>query len=267
MADVGRIAQATTEVLLQNARGRVAQALLELIVQEESRGRVAQAPLETLQQGQRGHLAQAVLEVLLGTHAPPPGLPRFPAALAYGAQGGPGFHTDVVLARDGQEQRNVNWWEALCRWDVGSLHRTKEEIDVLVTFFHAATRGQEGLFLFRDFTDDTFDNALGVGDGTTRTFPLVKVYAVGAYSRTRRLTHPLVETLTVALDGVLASDWSLDPSTAALTFGTAPGAGVVVSAAGTFEVVCRFTQDVLPISRVAPNAYSCDAIEILEVRQ
>ena len=206
------------------------------------------------------------LEVLRVSLAPT-ALPRFPAALAYGAQGGPGFHTDVVLMQAGLEQRNVNWAEALCRWDVGSIHRTHAEIAVLVAFFHAATRGQEGLFLFRDFTDDTFDNAIGVGDGSARTFQLVKRYAVGPYLRERRLTHPVAETVRVALDGDLTSGWSLDASTGLLTFPTAPAAGVVVSAAGTFEVVCRFTQDTLPVTRVAPNAYSCDQIEILEVRQ
>lgn len=260
------MAQATVEVLLQNARGRVSQATLEAIVQEQARGRVAQAALEGLQQGRRGALAQALLEVLLGTRLVPP-LPRFPAQLAYGAQGGPGYSTDVVLTGSGQESRNVNWAEAVCRWDVGSIHRSKAEIDVLIQFFHAVAQGQDGLFLFRDFTDDTFDNPIAVGDGATTSFQVVKQYAVGPYSSTRRLTHPSAGTVSVRLDGTLVSGWTLDDATGLLQFTSAPGAGVVVSATGEFEVVCRFAQDMLPITRVAPNAYSCGHIEIVEVRQ
>lgn len=264
MAEALRVSQVIQEVLAQNARARVAQTSQEVLVQEQARGRMAQVTAEVLRLGQRGRVDQALLEVLLGTRLVPP-LPRFPAQLAYGAQGGPGFSTDVVLLADGQESRNVNWAEALCRWDVGSMHRSKAEIEVLVAFFHAVGQGQEGVFLFRDFTDDQFNNALGVGDGLRTGFPLVKRYQVGPYWRERRLTHPLAETLSVALDGVLASAYTLTES-AVVQLAAAPAAGVVVSAAGTFEVVCRFAQDALPVTRVAPNAYSCDHIEIVEVR-
>jgi uncharacterized protein (TIGR02217 family) len=266
MADAARLAQALQEVLLQNARARVGQATVEALAQEQTRARVGQAVQEALGQGARGDVAQAYLEVLLGTRLLPP-LPRFPAVLAYGAQGGPGFSTDVVLTADGQESRNINWAEARCRWDVGSLHRSKAEIDILIAFFHAAAQGQEGLFLFRDFTDDTFDNPIGVGDGVTTTFPLVKRYATGPYASTRRLTHPVEGTVSVALDGVLASAFVLDYATGVLEFAAPPGAGVVVSAAGDFEVLCRFAQDVLPVTRVAPDVYSAGHVEIVEVRQ
>jgi uncharacterized protein (TIGR02217 family) len=266
MADHGRIAQATLEVLLQNARGRVGQALLEVVAQEQARGRVGQAVLEAVAQGARGRVGQVVLEILYGSRPVPP-LPRFPAALAYGAQGGPGFSTDVVLTADGQESRNINWAEARCRWDVGSIHRSKVEIESLIAFFHAAAQGQEGLFLFRDFTDDTFNNPIGTGDGATTTFHLVKVYGAGGFASTRRLTHPVEGTIAVALDGALTSSWTLDYGTGVLEFAAPPGAGVVVSASGEFEVVCRFAQDVLPVTRVAPDAYSCGQMEIVEVRQ
>lgn len=262
---------------------RVTQHGLEVLTATTPVARVTQAALEVLTYSAPGtRWTQAALEVASTTTAPvrltahglevlrvsvePTTLPRFPAPLAYGAAGGPGFSTDVVLTAAGQEQRNVNWAEALCRWDVGSIHRTQEEILVLVEFFHIV-EGQEGLFLFRDFTDDTFDNALGTGDGTQTTWQLVKRYTVGPYTRERRLTHPVEGSVSVRLDGALVSGWSLDVSTGLLTFTTAPGAGVVVSAAGTFDVACRFVQDHLPITRVAPNAYHCSQLEIVEVRQ
>jgi len=245
---------------------RVTQTALEVLTYSAPAARWTQAALEVATTTLAPpRLTQHGLEILWRS-VPPTALPRFPAALAYGAQGGPGFSTDVVLTADGQESRNVNWAEARCRWDVGSIHRTKGEIEGLIAFFHAAAQGQEGLFLFRDFTDDTFDNAIGVGDGATAEFQLVKQYATGPYTSTRRLTHPIEGTVGVRLDGALVSGWALDYSTGLLPLAAAPAAGVVVSAAGEFEVLCRFAQDVLPVTRVAPDAYSCGQIELWEVR-
>ena len=263
-----RVTQQGLEVLTSPAPGaRLTQAALEVTTYSAPGARWTQALLEVATTTLAPPRVTAHgLEILWLSVAPTP-LPRFPAALAYGAQGGPGFSTDVVLMGDGQESRNVNWAEARCRWDVGSIHRSKAEIDVLIQFFHAVAQGQDGLFLFRDFTDDTFDNVIGVGDGGGTTFPLVKRYQVGPYVRPRRLTHPVEGSVRVALDGALVSGWELDSGTGVLTFAAPPGAGVVVSAAGAFEVLCRFAQDLLPITRVAPDAYSCGQMEISEVRQ
>jgi uncharacterized protein (TIGR02217 family) len=262
-----RLTQQGLEVLSTPApNARVTQHGVEVLTYSGPAARMTQAAVEVVTTTLAPpRLTQHGLEILW-RDVPPTPLPRFPAALAYGAQGGPGFSTDVVLTADGQESRNVNWAEARCRWDVGSIHRTKAEIEILIAFFHAAAQGQEGLFLFRDFTDDTFDNAVGVGDGSTAEFSLVKVYATGPYASTRRLTHPVEGTVSMALDGAVVGGWTLDYATGLLTFATPPGAGVVVSAAGTFEVLCRFAQDVLPVTRVAPDAYSCGQIELLEVR-
>jgi uncharacterized protein (TIGR02217 family) len=262
-----RLTQQGLEVLSTPAPpARVTQHGVEVLTYSGPAARWTQAAVEvTTTTLAPPRLTQHGLEVLW-LSVPPTALPRFPAALAYGAQGGPGFSTDVVLTADGQESRNINWAEARCRWDVGSIHRSKVEIEILMAFFHAAAQGQEGLFLFRDFTDDTFDNVIGVGDGSTAEFQLVKRYATGPYASTRRLTHPLEGTVGVRVEGALVSGWSLDYSTGLLTLAAAPAAGVVVSAAGTFEVLCRFAQDVLPVTRVAPDAYSCGQIELLEVR-
>jgi len=265
MADRTHVSQVSVETLAQAGRTTLAQLSIE-VLESPTRTLLAQVSTEALAGGTRTRLAQVSVEVLWRA-VPLPPLPRFPAALAYGAQGGPGFSTDVVLTADGQESRNVNWAEARCRWDVGSIHRSKAEIEVLIAFFHAAAQGQEGLFLFRDFTDDTFDNPIGVGDGVTTTFQMVAQYAVGAYASTRRLTHPVEGSVSVALDGVFVGGWTLDYGTGLLTFGTPPGAGVVVSASGAFEVLCRFAQDHLPVTVVTPGVYSCGQIELVEVRQ
>lgn len=192
--------------------------------------------------------------------------PSFPLALSYGATGGPVYSTDLVMRSDAIEARNQNWRHPRCQWDVGSQHRTQAEVDELVQFFHAVAQGMTRSFRFRDFTDDAFDNQIGTGDGTTTTFQLVKVYTYGAQSSTRLIVKPMAGSLHMFVAGVAREDYTPDFTTGLVTFATAPGDGQVVSASGTFEVPTRFNQNVLPITRVALNAYSLDTIELVEVR-
>ena len=192
--------------------------------------------------------------------------PSFPLALAYGATGGPVFSTDLVQRSSGLEARNQNWRQPRCQWDVGSQHRTQAEVDELVQFFHAVAQGMTHSFRFRDFTDDTFSNPIGVGDGSTTTFQLVKVYTYGAQSSTRILVKPIAGSLHLFVAGVAVEEYDPDFTTGQVTFWTPPGVGQEVSASGFFEVPTRFNQNVLPITRVAPNAYSLATIELVEVR-
>lgn len=193
--------------------------------------------------------------------------PPFPAALAYGATGGPRYSTTVVISADGREQRNRQWAQARCSYDVGSTHRTRDEILVLLEFFRVVAIGRQNGFRFRDVTDSTFDNVIGVGDGTTTTFQLVKHYGdASGYRATRVLAKPVPGTLSVQLEGNDVVVYTIDWTTGLLTLPSAPAEGTVLTAQGTFDVPVRFNLDVLPVQRVAPDAYSCAAIELVELK-
>lgn len=193
--------------------------------------------------------------------------PPFPAALAYGATGGPEYSTTVVRQGDGQERRNRGWAQARCRYDVGSTHRTREEITVLLDFFRAVAVGRQNGFRFRDFTDSDFDNQVGIGDGVTTTFQLVKRYQSSVWQAERVLSKPVPGTLTLWLDAVEVVVYDIDWTTGLVELPAPPAVGAVLSAQGTFDVPVRFNIDTLPIRRVAPDAYSCDAIELVEIRE
>lgn len=192
--------------------------------------------------------------------------PSFPIALSYGATGGPVYSTDLIMRLDAYESRNQNWSQPRCKWDVGSQHRSQAEVDELVYFFHAIAKGMENVFRFRDPTDDAFSNSIGVGDGSTTTFQLVKVYTYGTMSTTRQIIKPMAGGLHLYVTGVAVEEYDPDFTTGLVTFWTPPGAGAEVSASGFFEVPTRFGQNVLPITRVALNVYSLERIELQEVR-
>lgn len=193
---------------------------------------------------------------------------RFPEQIAYGASGGPGFSTDIVTSLGGMEQRNANWSLARGRWEVGLQHRTTADTEAFIAFFYSVARGMANSFRFHDPLDHTVTaQPLGIGDGATTTFPLVKTYTLGSQSYTRRLHKPVAGTVTVTLNGVPAVGFTVSTMTGLVTITPAPEAGVVVAASGDFDVPCRLSIDDLSGLRyVSIDAYSWESVQLLEVK-
>ena len=96
-----------------------------------------------------------------------------------------------------------------------------------------------GLFLYTDPTDNTATaQAVATGDGTTSAFPFLRTF--GGF------TEPVGWVLSVQhiyLNGVdQLSGWSLTAPNI-LTFATAPGSTVIITADFTFAYQCRFLDD------------------------
>jgi hypothetical protein len=112
---------------------------------------------------------------------------RFPLELGFGASGGPEFSTQIVVTGSGHEQRNSQWSDALVHYDAGVGIRSEADLMALLAFFRAR-RGQAHGFRFRDPIDHSSapgaaisatDQHLGIGDGHTTRFALVKHYGDG----------------------------------------------------------------------------------------
>lgn len=125
--------------------------------------------------------------------------PRFPDDIAYGAVGGPGYSTDVVVVASGYEKRNQNWASARRRYEVAYI-RNQTQMDALVAFFHAAA-GKANGFRLKDHADYTVAVSAGrigsaaIGDGTPGPFQLVKRYTSGANTTDRAVQKPVTATL------------------------------------------------------------------------
>src|SRR5437870_2530303 len=99
---------------------------------------------------------------------------QFPPAISYGAIGGPEFSTDVVVLSSGFESRNANWPAARGKWDVSSGVKSQADLQTLIAFFRAR-QGKARGFRFKDWNDfQGFGQQLGIGDGSTTQFQLVK---------------------------------------------------------------------------------------------
>lgn len=192
---------------------------------------------------------------------------QFPPKIAYGATGGAEFNTSITTTFSGFEQRNVNWQKARGRWDVSTGIKTKTDMDVLQAFFRARFGKAYG-FRFKDWSDyQAVGQTLGTGNGTQTVFQLTKAYTSGAYSYSRDIKKPVTGTVKIYLNAVLqGAGFSVDLTTGIVTFSSAPGAGVIVSADFDFDVPVRFDTDTLAVRADGPGIFVWDAIPIVEIR-
>lgn len=203
---------------------------------------------------------------------------RFPTSLSFGALGGPERQTEVVTLANGFEERNTPWEHSRRHYDAGMGLRSLDDVDTLIAFFEAR-RGQLHAFRWKDWADfrsckpsqavSAQDQRLGVGDGVTTEFALVKLYQSGSASYTRPIRKPVAGTVVVALANdpkVEGMEFTVDPSRGVVTFTAPPDIGAVVSAGFEFDVPVRFDTDRIQTSVATFNAGEVPNVPVVEVR-
>lgn len=158
--------------------------------------------------------------------------------------------TRKLTARSGLNYRSKNWTSPIYTYNLtySVLRQGRNGLTELSTLFGFINQmaGQYQAFAFDDsYTpdDSVTTQQLGVGNGTQTVFPLVRSF--GGY------TDPVLLANTVSavyLNGVLqGSGYTLTQigsyGTDSITFASAPGNGVPVTASFTFFWVCSFDED------------------------
>lgn len=175
---------------------------------------------------------------------------RLPKKYGYGTVGGPKFFTEVVETSNKREFRNRVWRDARRRYDLSVSARTQAEAQELHNF-HSAMGGRENSFRYWDPLDyQISDNTIGVGDGTTKAFQIIKTYTVGSASHDRTIDKIVADTLVVKVNDVILPDgspssYSVNLNTGIITFDAAPANGHVVQVTCEFDVCVRFVEDEL----------------------
>lgn len=179
--------------------------------------------------------------------------PRFPDDISEGASGGPTYRTSTEEALNGIVYRNADWSYPLHTYDIGFITRQLGEIETVLNFFHAC-RGPATSFRFKDWSDykscrleDSIaptDQQIGVGDGTSRNYQLIKNYVLGSRIQTRPIYKPVENTIVIAVDGVATTDWSTDDN-GLIRLTVPPGDGEIVTAGYEYDVPVFFEDDQL----------------------
>jgi uncharacterized protein (TIGR02217 family) len=205
---------------------------------------------------------------------------RFPTAISRGASGGPERRTDVVVLGSGHEERNSRWADSRRTYNAGYGIKTLDDLHAVIAFFEER-RGRLYGFRWKDHADfrscppsatpDALDQPLGVGDGETAVFQLVKRYGAAHAPWSRRIAKPVAGTLLVAVDGAavaVGTAVTVDSTTGVLTFAPEhiPAEGTVVTAGFEFDVPVRFDTDKLEVSLQGFSHGAIPSIPIVEVR-
>jgi uncharacterized protein (TIGR02217 family) len=201
---------------------------------------------------------------------PPPSFPSL-AGQGWSVHKRPVFATLVAGHVSGREVRDALWqyplWEFELAFDGLASDATSypglgaQSLQSLMGLFLQA-QGQFGTFLYTDPTDNSVSNqTIGTGDGATTVFALVRT--LGGF------TEPVGWVSAIAnikLNGVSQpSGWSLTtPNT--LSFTTAPGAGVVITASFAYAFQCRFLDDGQDFEQFMQNLWAVQSLKFRSVR-
>ena len=146
---------------------------------------------------------------------------RFPDDISYGATGGPGFQTDVVVVNSGHEQRNAAWQDARGMWDVSHGVRSEAQLKTLIAFFRVM-KGRANDFRFKDWQDYKAESGEGVFRTlTATTFQMVKRYTLAASVHDRDIKKPVSGTLSITGGSGVSIDYATGIVT--VTSGTPSG--------------------------------------------
>ncbi|MEQ9507071.1 MAG: DUF2460 domain-containing protein [Hyphomonas sp.] len=192
-----------------------------------------------------------------------------PMPLALAASGGPERRVEVVPLANGGEARNAVWSGSRRRWEIGSTVTRLDALQGLIAFFEARGGRLHG-FRFRDRLDDRsgvtgtdvspVDQTIGMGDGETTSFALVKAY--GDWQR--RIWKPVAGSVRVAVDGVEVAA-SEDPVTGIVTLAEPPAEGAAVTAGYLFDCPVRFDVDRLDVNLEAFGAGRVIRVPLVEL--
>ena len=204
----------------------------------------------------------------------------FPAAVSFGATGGPERRNEIVALTSGREKRNARFAHSRHRYDAGTGVRSLDDLHDVLAFFEAR-RGSLHAFRFRDPFDgkscrpgaepSAVDQTIATGDGATNRFALVKVYGAGDDAYRRPIVKPVASTLRVAVNGAelpAPGAFSFDDATGEIVFtaGFVPGAGLAVTCGYEFDVPVRFDTERIEIGLKAFKAGQIPSIPLVDVQ-
>ncbi len=202
----------------------------------------------------------------------PPSLPSL-AGLAWSRHKKPGFSTRVAAHVSGREVRVALMSYPLYEFEAvynglassataGFAGLGASSLQSLMGFF-LQLQGQFGTFLYTDPDDNTVTGqAFATGDGSTTSFTMER--SLGGF------LEPVGWVTSIAnvyLNGAAQSGSAYSLTTPnTLTFATAPGSGVVVSADFSYAFNCRFLDDQMDFEEFMSNLWKLDSMKFRSVK-
>lgn len=190
---------------------------------------------------------------------------RFPDSISFNSSTILEFNTTIITSKNGKEYRNVNWNNNKMKFNIVNGIKTKTELDEVIKFFRNV-KGKAYGFRFKDWTDFSATNQqIGIGNGETKEFQLIKTYTINGNTYTRKIKKPVISTIKVFLDGVETNDFSVDLTSGLITFEVAPSDTTIITANFEFDVPVRFNNDLLEVSLNSLSSGKINNLELIEI--
>lgn len=204
----------------------------------------------------------------------PPSLPHL-AGLSWSRHKRPGFSTRIARLASGREVRVALYEYPLYEFEAvyngltsyASPSGTAAGLGALslqsLMGFFLQLQGQFGTFLYTDPDDNAVaGQVFATGDGSTTSFTMMR--ALGGFLEP---VGWVTNIAAVYLNGVPQSASAFSPSAPnALVFGSAPGAGVTVSADFTYAFNCRFLDDQIDFEEFMSNLWKLQSMKFRSVK-
>jgi hypothetical protein len=199
----------------------------------------------------------------------PPAFETFPtlAALGWSVHIKPRFSTLTAEHVSGREVRGLAYanpyFDIELTYEVLRLASASAELQEIAGFFEAMSGADTPFWFAPPSLSGVTGQAIGTGDGSTTVFPLQA--SIGPW------TGPVNGTSGVSavyLNGVSqASAWSVSAGYApAITFTTAPSAGVTITADFGALWLCRFADDVQDFEEFMVQLFELRTLRLMTVR-
>jgi uncharacterized protein (TIGR02217 family) len=191
----------------------------------------------------------------------------FPENVSYGATGGGGWSTRVVVTDSGREYRQSLWGRTRGRWTVGHNLRGATDWDTLISF-HRITQGKTFGFRFKDWTDfqDLGRGIMAVNSAgnvqLAKFYQATDIVTSAVYTNVRLISKPRPGTITTYLSGTPTST-AIDYATGKCTALSSP---TNWTWSGSFDVPARFDTDEPELSFDIPTAVGWRGVPIIEIR-
>ncbi|HYP37396.1 MAG TPA: DUF2460 domain-containing protein [Stellaceae bacterium] len=196
--------------------------------------------------------------------------------LAWSVTKTPTFQTRIQRAVSGRELRALDYpyplWQFTLVFDLLRDNPTAgyDELRTLMGFFMLC-QGSFGTFLFRDPSDHRVTGQqIGIGNASTTVFQLQR--AMGSTLPGGGFLEPIVAPGVVSalyLDGITQGpgSYSVDPDTGLVTFSTAPGSGLIITADYSYYFRCRFIDDSYAFENFMFQLWQLKKLTFISVRQ
>jgi uncharacterized protein (TIGR02217 family) len=178
-------------------------------------------------------------------------------------------------AISGKETRIADWSYPRHQWSLGFdflrqgalSGTTYAEFAQLAGFFNLR-QGSFDSFLYADADDNAATGqGIGTGDGATTSFALVRSFGgfVEPILAPNVVSHVYLNGVAQSGGSYTVSAWGTS-SPGTLTFTTAPGSGVAITADFSFYFPCRFTADQMDFEKFMAALYAAKKVAFVSLK-